>query len=227
MSEVPKTLSVTPLEWSLITARGEQAQSFLQGQLTQDLDGLDDEERWSLLLRPDSIVVTSLLVLGVNGGVDLVVPRALAEDAAARLRRFLLRVDCTLEVVDSPSGPFETTADLVARGWPGANETARDLSPHSFGSALVAATISFTKGCYTGQELVGRLDARGAKVPWRLVRASGASVDQVDAVLRSKGPEGPQGVTTAVPDGEGVRVLGVAHRTLVDGVVDSVRVDTL
>ena len=35
-------------------------------------------------------------------------------------------------------------------------------------AGLVARTVSFTKGCYTGQELVARLDARGNKVARRL-----------------------------------------------------------
>ena len=29
--------------------------------------------------------------------------------------------------------------------------------------ALVARTVSFTKGCYTGQELVARIDSRGVE----------------------------------------------------------------
>ncbi len=33
---------------------------------------------------------------------------------------------------------------------------------------LVGRTVSFTKGCFTGQELVARLDARGSKVARRL-----------------------------------------------------------
>jgi folate-binding protein YgfZ len=33
---------------------------------------------------------------------------------------------------------------------------------------LVERTVSFTKGCYTGQELVARLDARGSRVARRL-----------------------------------------------------------
>ncbi|HTX63020.1 MAG TPA: hypothetical protein VMD28_05245 [Acidimicrobiales bacterium] len=33
---------------------------------------------------------------------------------------------------------------------------------------LVVRTVSFTKGCYTGQELVARLDARGSRVARRL-----------------------------------------------------------
>ncbi len=36
-------------------------------------------------------------------------------------------------------------------------------------AGLVERTVSFTKGCYTGQELVARIDARGSNVPRRLV----------------------------------------------------------
>ncbi len=35
-------------------------------------------------------------------------------------------------------------------------------------AGLVERTVSFTKGCYTGQELVARLDARGNRVARRL-----------------------------------------------------------
>ena len=35
-------------------------------------------------------------------------------------------------------------------------------------TGLVAAAVSFTKGCYTGQELVARIDSRGGNVPRRL-----------------------------------------------------------
>jgi folate-binding protein YgfZ len=222
--ESPDTVA---LEWSLIRARGAESVTFLQGQLTQDVEGLLDEARWSLLLRPDSVVVTAASVSASDGGLDLVVPRGLAGEAVGRLRRFLLRVDCTLEVSDVAAGPFATTAELVEVGWPGENEFARGLTPHCFGAAVLAATVSFTKGCYTGQELVGRLDARGAKVPWRMVRASGSSLDALDAALRSRGPEGPQGVTTAVAAGAAVRALGVAHRALPDGETDGVLIETL
>jgi folate-binding Fe-S cluster repair protein YgfZ len=33
---------------------------------------------------------------------------------------------------------------------------------------VVDASVSFTKGCYTGQELVYRIDARGGNVPRHL-----------------------------------------------------------
>ncbi len=47
-------------------------------------------------------------------------------------------------------------------------------------TGLVARTVSFTKGCYTGQELVARLDARGSNVARRLcgVVAGAAGPDE-------------------------------------------------
>ncbi len=46
-------------------------------------------------------------------------------------------------------------------------------------TGLVPFTVSFTKGCYTGQELVARIDSRGGNVPRHLCR------------LRLDGPVGP------------------------------------
>ena len=42
------------------------------------------------------------------------------------------------------------------------------MNPYELGGNVVAQCVSFEKGCYTGQELVARLDARGANVPQRL-----------------------------------------------------------
>jgi folate-binding protein YgfZ len=44
-------------------------------------------------------------------------------------------------------------------------------------AGLVERTVSFTKGCYTGQELVARLDSRGNNVPRRLVGIRGGPQD--------------------------------------------------
>jgi folate-binding Fe-S cluster repair protein YgfZ len=57
----------------------------------------------------------------------------------------------------------------------------------------VERTVSFTKGCFTGQELVARLDARGSKVA-RSLRA----------VTMAAGPEGdapPVGADVLTADG--------------------------
>jgi folate-binding protein YgfZ len=209
------------LEWSVIQARGADAESFLQGQLSQDLANLDTQGAWSLLLAPDSVVITSCFVKLRVDGFDLFVPRALAEDATKRLKRFLLRSSCSLEVVDASEGPFATLDEQIERGWPGEGEFAKSLTPHSFGRTFVDATISFQKGCFTGQELVGRLDARGSSVPWRLVRVSAENAARGDEVLKSKGPVGPQGVTSIGTKNGRFEGLGIAHRTLLSAPLDT------
>ena len=59
----------------------------------------------------------------------------------------------------------------AARIEAGVPEMGRELTektiPQEAGE-LVRHTVSFTKGCFTGQELVARLDARGGNVAWRL-----------------------------------------------------------
>jgi folate-binding protein YgfZ len=81
----------------------------------------------------------------------------------------------------APAGTPLDVLDEVPAGDPGAFEAARieagvpamgrELTdktiPQEAGS-LVEHTVSFTKGCYTGQELVARLDARGGNVARRL-----------------------------------------------------------
>ncbi|MGH9296669.1 MAG: glycine cleavage T C-terminal barrel domain-containing protein, partial [Acidimicrobiales bacterium] len=78
--------------------------------------------------------------------------------------------------------------------------------PQEGGEELVRRTVSFTKGCYTGQELVASIDARGSNVPRRLqilhiegepsspdapapgdeVHAGGAAVGELTSVAWSK-----------------------------------------
>ena len=93
-----------------------------------------------------------------------------------------------------PPPPAERSAwigDEVVRCGPEAWEAARieagvPRNGREIGEGTIAAevglvdrTVSFTKGCFTGQELVARLDARGSKVARRL---GGVVFD---------GPEGP------------------------------------
>ncbi len=208
----------TRFDWSLITVRGEDAESFLQGQLSQDVTRADEHGLWTLVLTPTSEVITSGLLTRVEDRFELLVGTAVAEITLTRLKRFLLRTRCAFELETAQEGPIATLGEQVSRGVPGPNEFAMSLTPQCFGGGFVADTVSFTKGCFTGQELVGRLDARAAVVPWRLVQCTGPSLDRLDEALRSKGPDGPQGVTTAVTLDEGVSGLGFVHRSaLVEG----------
>jgi folate-binding protein YgfZ len=56
-------------------------------------------------------------------------------------------------------------------------------------AGLVASSVSFTKGCYTGQELVARIDSRGSNVPRRLRRLRFSGPVAVGASLIALGKE--------------------------------------
>ncbi len=85
-------------------------------------------------------------------------------------RGSLADVEATaLEVLgESPGSGEAFEAERIAAGIPelGAELTERTI-PQEAGE-LVARCVSFTMGCYTGQELVARLDARGSNVPRNL-----------------------------------------------------------
>lgn len=213
MNDPKDTENDTTFRWSRLLASGPEAETFLQGQVSQDIT-TTGEGAWALLLAPDGVVLTSSYVTTSDDGFVLDVPRELGEAALARLRRFLLRTKCTLELTDSDHGPFNTVEEQIREGRPGPAEFAFGLTPQCFGATFVATSVSFTKGCFTGQELVGRLDARGSSVPWRLVRATGPSVSRIAEVLTSKGPGGPSGVTSSTDHGDSIVALGFAHRSL-------------
>jgi folate-binding protein YgfZ len=54
-------------------------------------------------------------------------------------------------------------------------------------AGLVERTVNFTKGCYTGQELVARLDARGSNVARRLVGVVAEQAAPGDAAPLARG----------------------------------------
>jgi len=85
--------------------------------------------------------------------------------------------------------------------------------PHATG--LVGRAVSFTKGCYTGQELVARIDSRGAHVPERLVFFQGeARPDEIPVGVCVEGKEVGR-ITSLAPSPKGGWIgLGYLHRRI-------------
>lgn len=82
-------------------------------------------------------------------------------------------------------------------------------------AGLLERTVSFTKGCYTGQELVARLDARGNKVARRLV---GLVLGRDEPAPL---PDGPASADAPAPIAPGSEVLDGADGTVVGAVTSS------
>ena len=181
---------------------GPDAATFLQGQVSQDVEALAEGAcGWALLLQPQGKVDAWMRVTREAADSFLIdVDAAYGEAVVSRLDRFKLRVRAELELLGSfaceVSDVVDATVPLAAMGpvdvgraappdgwreeWDALRvrlgipamgaELTGDTIPEEAG--VVDASVSFTKGCYTGQELVARIDSRGRNVPRRLRRVS-------------------------------------------------------
>ncbi len=118
-----------------------------------------------------------------------------------------------------PCGEEDFEAARIEAGIPRAG---RELTEGTIAAevGLVDRTVSFTKGCFTGQELVARLDARGSNVARRLcgvVPRDGAAVPPVGAEVWTIDGAHQVGLLTSAawsPGSETVVALAVLHRRI-------------
>jgi tRNA-modifying protein YgfZ len=184
----------------VITAVGPDARSFLQGQFSQDMATVDrDGSAWSWLLQPNGKVAALALVSKVaDETYSIAVDSGFGSVALARLSRFRLRVKVDLALVEAEGNVFAgTEAKRIEAVWPamGSELVVDETIPNAAG--INDRTVSFTKGCYTGQELVARVDSRGDHTPQHLRHLTSSSALAVGDVLTLDGKQVGT-VTTAV-----------------------------
>lgn len=196
---------IDPDARDLVVVAGPDAQSYLQSQVAQEIrDQAVGERRWTLVLEPaGKVVALAGITRTGDERFELDVDAGYGEVLGERLRRFMIRVQAEIAVEaarnDEPGADYETAR--VAAGWPrmGFEIEAGSTIPAVTGVTSVA--VNFTKGCYPGQELVERMDSRGADAPasLRVVDVdAGAAVG--DPVLDGDGVEAGS-ITSVSPDG--------------------------
>lgn len=180
------------LPLAAINASGHDAFTFLQGQLTNDLERLEAEaEILSAWCNPKGRVIWFGTVTRIEGGYALSVPPDLADDIVKRLLmfRFRAKVEFAIEAADAGvDAEF-----LITNGYPFiGREQSEEFTPHMLNLDLLDA-ISMDKGCYTGQEIVARTHYRG-KTKRRCLRFESAE----PVAAGDKVTEGDRSVGTVV-----------------------------
>jgi folate-binding protein YgfZ len=244
------------IERDVIRAHGPDAVTFLQGQLSQDVEALSlDDSRWSLLLEPTGKVAAWLRVTRMGDDELLLdVDAGFGGQVITRLERFKLRTKCEFDaperwpcvavrgtIVDDPSAravvwPGTEGVDLLApqphvpsgltvvdeyeraRIEAGVPAMGRELTeatiPVEAGQWLIDASVSFTKGCYTGQELVARIDSRGGNAPRPVRGLRIAGRVEVGAEVTAVDGRGLGAVTSVAPAGEDTVALAPLPRSV-------------
>jgi folate-binding protein YgfZ len=106
----------------------------------------------------------------------------------------------------------------IRSGWPShGSELVEGGIPAEVGQWLVDSAVSFTKGCYVGQELTARIDSRGGNAPRRLVGVTAVGPVPVGADLVANGEVVGSVTSSAVDPASGATVaLGFVKRSVGD-----------
>ena len=144
-----------------INVTGPDTFTFLQGQLTNDLRRLESEpEILAAWCSPKGRVIWFGTVAAIESGFALSAPAETAADIVKRLTGFRFRSKIEFDIVDD--GMTVDPAFLIQNGYPFIGTAQSELfTPHMLNFDLLD-TISFDKGCYTGQEIVARTHYKGA-----------------------------------------------------------------
>lgn len=207
---------VPPAPWldaaaDTVVVSGPDALSYLHSQLSQDIRDLAvGEARWTFVLQPTGKIDTLARVRRTGDETyEFDTDPGAGALLEARLARFKIRVKADIELrATIEETPVELEQERIERGWPrmGAEIVPGETIPAETGLTPVA--VDFRKGCYPGQELVERMDSRGAAAPRSLRRLDAdAGVAPGDPVLDEAGAE--VGWITSV---SGTTALGYVKR---------------
>lgn len=202
------------LQRHVMRVHGADVASYLQGQLTQDVQAIAvGESRYSFVLQPHG-KVDGFVRLTRTGEAEFLMDydKGQTEALVERLERFRLNTKVEFEPLDwkvlavrgTSLTPPEVSEGAVAlvewRGMNGYDILGPDpalpsgiveVDPEAYEALRISVgfpvmgaeldqltipaeagvndlAISFNKGCYTGQELVARIDSRGGNVPRHL-----------------------------------------------------------
>jgi folate-binding protein YgfZ len=152
---------------SLLKISGLDAGKFLQGQLTCDVSALADRQFiLSAHCNPQGRVVSLFYLIFLDNAYYLLMPADMLAITQAALKKYAVFFKTTLE---DASNELENVLAQICKpalfdiqaGVPRIHpETSGAFLPHDINLDQLGA-ISFEKGCYTGQEIIARMQYRG------------------------------------------------------------------
>lgn len=212
----------------LLRFHGPDAAAFLQGQLSNDIESLAvGATQLAGYHSPQGRVIALLRLTRVAPGEILAqLPQELVEPVAQRLRRYVLRSKLAIDVLDAAAAASGATCTDATRSRPadiaaGLPQVYAATSEQFVAQMLnldCIGAVSFSKGCYTGQEVIARAHYRG-RVKRRMQRFVTTAADA------SAAPPLAPGVSIQLRDGRRLDVVDAAART--DGRIEFLAVAPL
>ena len=162
---------ITSMHLGALRVSGADARSFLQGQLSADIDALAAARALVASCNSAQGRVQAVLWLVEQGdGIALLLPASLVERTAVRLRKYVLRskvaIDEVSAAIELPAPHPYREADWrlagIRAGLPQVYPETHEVFVAQMLNLDLLGGVSFEKGCYTGQEIIARTHFRGA-----------------------------------------------------------------
>ncbi|MFK7793109.1 MAG: folate-binding protein YgfZ [Devosiaceae bacterium] len=230
-------MSLTHLtDRALLLVEGEEAEHFLEGLVTSELP-VDGIAQGSALLTPQGKLLFSFLISRHGAGFALECDASDVEALAKRLTLYKLRAKVTITPselvvfagqggaltdarhVAMPKRSYATADDTDGHGIEYATQRAKlgvlegpteiipnQDFPHDVALDLTGA-VSFSKGCFVGQEVVSRVKHRGT-ARRRPVLISGEGIQAEQPIMVG---EREVGTVRMAQDGLGIAVVRLDH----------------
>ena len=154
------------IQLSRLTVAGKDAATFLQGQITADVNHLtsiyserENQGLGAICNRQGRVIALFWITKEDDETFHLLLPKALAEQIEKHLKIFIFRSKVTLLLETPTADDLAIIPEGLSIPWI-TTDNSEAYVPQMLSLDLLGA-ISFKKGCYTGQEIVARMQYLG------------------------------------------------------------------
>lgn len=187
---------IEQLDFGIIGVKGDDAEAFLQGQFTCDMTQITEKYSYGAYCDAKGRIIANFALNRVKEGFLLYLPEVMLEIMFLQLRKFaqFSKVEIASLAMNKKAPEFKPMSiiDCVKFGivWitPG---TSLKFIPQMINWEKIGG-VSFTKGCYVGQEVVARTQNLG-KLKRHLYQFmlfnSNKMITEGDKILDSEGIE--------------------------------------
>lgn len=154
------------LSFNVINVSGPDAATFLQGQLTCDVTKIDGELNFGACCTEKGRMIANFIILSDTKEFLLIVPEIMSNILVKHLNKYAKFSDVNITIMpiieDLKETPTLDVTECFDMGFvwitPG---TALKFIPQMIDLQLFDNGVSFTKGCYVGQEVIARTENLG------------------------------------------------------------------
>jgi folate-binding protein YgfZ len=152
--------------YGLLKITGPDAKKFLQGQLTCNLDEVTEEPRLGAHCNPQGRIISLFRIFLKDENYFLQMPPSMIPIALKALKKYAVFFkvelsDASSEIkISEKINQQNKQAEIengIAEIYP---ETSEKFLPHELNLPTLGG-VSFNKGCFTGQEIIARMQYRG------------------------------------------------------------------